>query len=278
MASALPVRCLTHSRAREDLFISHHSSVDGAGEQTGGQEVHETAKKWNAGRRSKPLPLLPPHKTLEPGLSEWEHGGRHNSLLFLSLRLERETDGEMDGAKTKSWKRLQNVIGTICVLRPRQTKHKTLRTDSGAFPRRLADRSRPKDPPKTWNIKQDRLPVVLWANYVIRETSLKCLLRISYPSLPYTKRCRYMRHSQKVKSLQMTNVVYIVYLCPVGCLQPIRVFLNPYRLVWKSYNSCQFNIGPWVVSFYSCQIFVHADSLTQSFLFNSGIIHRWALL
>lgn len=45
MASVLPVRCLTHSRAREDLFISYHSSVDGAREQTGGQEVHETAKK-----------------------------------------------------------------------------------------------------------------------------------------------------------------------------------------------------------------------------------------
>lgn len=90
-------------------------------------------------------PLLPPHKTLEPGLSEWEHRGRHNSLLFLSLRVERETDGEMDGAKTKSWKRLQNVIGTICVLRPRQTKHKTLRTDSGAFPRRLEAKRPTKD-------------------------------------------------------------------------------------------------------------------------------------
>ncbi|KAL1263838.1 hypothetical protein QQF64_004193 [Cirrhinus molitorella] len=42
------------ARAREDLFISHHSSVDGAGEQTGGQEVRETAKKWNAGRRGEP--------------------------------------------------------------------------------------------------------------------------------------------------------------------------------------------------------------------------------
>lgn len=179
-------------------------------------------------------PLLLPHKTLEPGLSEWEHRGRHNSLLFLSLRVERETDREMDGAKTKSWKCLQNVIGTICILRPRQTKHKTLRTDSGAFPHRLADRSRPKDPPKTWNIKQDLLPVVLWANYVIRETLLKCLLRVSDPSLLYTRRRRYMWHSQKVKSLQMTNAVYIAYLCPVvliGCLD-LFFFSKPVLCSW----------------------------------------------
>ncbi len=187
-----------------------------------GSKRGQEAKKWDTEN-----PLLQPHKTLKPGLSEWEHRGRHNSLLFLSLRVERETDGEMDGAKTKSWKCLQNVIGTICVPRPRQTKHKTLQTDSGAFPLRLTDRSSPKDPPKTWNIKQDLLLVVLWANYVIRETPLKCLLRISYPSLLYTRRRRYMWHSQKVKSLQMTNVVYIVYLCPVvliGWLQPIWCF------------------------------------------------------
>lgn len=177
-------------------------------------------------------PLLPPHKTLEPGLSEWEHRGRHNSLLFLSLRVERETDREMDGAKTKSWKCLQNVIGMICILRPRQTKHKTLRMDSGAFPCRLTDRSRPKDPPKTWNIKQDLLPVVLWANYVIRETLLKCLLRVSDPSLLYTRRRRYMWHSQKVKSLQMTNVVYIACLCPVVLIGCLDLFSKPVLCSW----------------------------------------------
>lgn len=175
-------------------------------------------------------PVLPLHKTLEPGLSEWEHRARHNSRLSLSLRVESETDREMDGAKTKSWKCLQNVIGTICILRPRQTKHKTLRTDSGAFPRRLADRSRPKDPPKTWNIKQDLLPVVLWANYVIRETLLKCLLRVSDPSLLYTSQCtRYMWHSRNVKSLQMTNVVCIAYLCPVvliGCISILYSWIH----------------------------------------------------
>lgn len=106
IASALPVRCLTHSRAREDLFISHHSSVDGAGEQTGGQEVHETAKKQNAGRRMQRTPYYHPTRlSSQVWVSENTGGDITLSSFFLwGLR----------GRQTERWMELKQKAGNVC--------------------------------------------------------------------------------------------------------------------------------------------------------------------
>lgn len=100
IASTLPVRCLTHSRAREDLSISHHSSVDGAGEQTGsgGQKVGRL--------ETQRTPYYNPTRlSSQVWVSENTGGDITLSSFFLwGLR----------GRQTERWMELKQKAGNVC--------------------------------------------------------------------------------------------------------------------------------------------------------------------